>query len=166
MKYTIGTAAKATGKAKSTISRDVKEGTISAEKNEDGSFSIDASELIRVYPDAFDPNRPENTVSNDKQPHKSVIETGGLQAELEGLRERLRLIDTERERERRQLSDQIEDLRRRLDAEGEERRKLTAILTDQRVKPAEPDQSPAAAQAPIPQQAGLWSRLRYAVTRK
>jgi hypothetical protein len=181
MKYTIGMAAKATGKAKSTISRDVRNGTISAEKNDDGSFSIDASELIRVYPDAFDPNRSENTISNDTQPHKSVIETGGLQAELEGLRERLRLIDTERERERRQLSDQIEDLRRRLDTEGEERRKLTAILTDQRkakiaqqetslpvpiVQAAEPTQNPAAAQTPMQQQAGLWSRLRATFARK
>ena len=31
MSYTIGTAAKATGKAKSTISRDVKSGRISAQ---------------------------------------------------------------------------------------------------------------------------------------
>jgi hypothetical protein len=33
MSYTIGTAAKATGKAKSTISRDIKNGRISQPKN-------------------------------------------------------------------------------------------------------------------------------------
>ena len=50
MSYTIGTAAKATGKAKSTISRDIKNGRISAEKQPDGSYLIDPSELHRVYP--------------------------------------------------------------------------------------------------------------------
>jgi excisionase family DNA binding protein len=45
--YTIGTAAKATGKSKSTISRDVEKGKISAVKNEDGSFAIDPAELHR-----------------------------------------------------------------------------------------------------------------------
>lgn len=158
MKYTIGTAAKATGKAKSTISRDLKDGTLSAEKNEDGSYSIDPSELMRVYKEAFDPNRSENIEPNDMQPQRDPNETGGLQAEVELLRERLQLIDTERERERRQLSDQIEDLRRRLDLEGEERRKLTAILTDQRTPP-KPEPQPAA--APVkPAPAGLWGRLR------
>ena len=37
-----------------------------------------------------------------------------------------------RERERGQLLDQIEDLRRRLDAAEAERAKLNAVLTDQR----------------------------------
>ena len=143
MKYTIGTAAKATGRAKSTVSRDIRSGTLSAEKNPDGSYSIDASELMRVYPDAFDPNRPENTNSNDAQHQKTPHETGLLQAEVERLLDLLRVADIERDRERRQLSDQIEDLRRRLDCEGEERRKLTAILTDQRKQAsAEPPPEP------------------------
>jgi hypothetical protein len=44
-----------------------------------------------------------------------------LQAKLEAATQRLRDKD-----------DVIDDLRRRLDAEAEERRKLTALLTDQR----------------------------------
>jgi hypothetical protein len=163
MKYTIGTAAKATGKAKSTISRDLKDGTLSADKNDDGSYSIDASELIRVYPDVFDPNRSENTISNDQQPLKTPMGTEGLQAEVERLRERLSVTDIERERERQQLTNQIEDLRRRLDSEGEERRKLTAILTDQRQPPPAPEPPPPAAQKPAQ---GLWGRVRYLATGK
>ena len=163
MKYTIGTAAKATGKAKSTISRDLKDGTLSADKNDDGSYSIDASELIRVYPDVFDPNRSENTVSNDPQPMKTPNETEGLQAEVERLRERLSVTDIERDRERQQLTNQIEDLRRRLDSEGEERRKLTAILTDQRQPPPAPEPPPPVAQRPAQ---GLWGRVRYLATGK
>ena len=165
MKYTIGTAAKATGKAKSTISRDLKEGTISADKNDDGSYSIDASELIRVYPDVFDPNRSENTISNDQQPAKTPIGTEALQAEVERLRERASVTDIERERERQQLTNQIEDLRRRLDSEGTERRKLTAILTDQRQPPPAPapEPLPPAPQKPVQ---GLWGRVRYLATGK
>jgi hypothetical protein len=163
MKYTIGTAAKATGKAKSTISRDLKDGTLSADKNDDGSYSIDASELIRVYPDVFDPNRSENTISNDPQPIKTPTGTEGLQAEVERLRERLSVTGIERDRERQQLTNQIEDLRRRLDSEGEERRKLTAILTDQRQPPPAPEPPPPAPQK-SPQ--GLWGRVRYLATGK
>jgi hypothetical protein len=43
-------AARAVGRAKSTISRDVKSGRISATRNLDGSVSIDPVELHRVYP--------------------------------------------------------------------------------------------------------------------
>ena len=53
-----------------------------------------------------------------------------MQAQLEGMQGELEQVKGERD-----------DLRRRLDAEGEERRKLTALLTDQREKPtAEPEQ--------------------------
>ena len=38
------------GKAKSTISRDIKAGKISATRNPDGSVSIDPAELHGVYP--------------------------------------------------------------------------------------------------------------------
>jgi hypothetical protein len=82
-----------------------------------------------------------------------------ISEEVARLRERLALLNSEREREREQLTSQIGDLRRRLDAEGEERRKLTAILTDQRQsKPPDP--------APQKPAGGLWSRLRYLATGK
>jgi chromosome segregation ATPase len=54
-------------------------------------------------------------------------ETHVLQAEVDGLREQLALLKDERD-----------DLRRRLDSEAEERRRLTALLTDQRPA-AQPD---------------------------
>jgi hypothetical protein len=54
------------------------------------------------------------------------------------LRERMAELGTMQDRERQQLTDQIEDLRRRLDTEAEERRKMTALLTDQRAKDEQP----------------------------
>jgi hypothetical protein len=136
--YTIGTAAKATGKAKSVISRAIKEGKISAVKNEHGSYSIDPAELHRVYPPVSQSNGTSNPDWNDKQPPISLTGTGGLEIELQNLREQLSSLRLEREREREQLTDQIQDLRQRLDRADEERRdkdrQLTALLTDQRVK--------------------------------
>jgi hypothetical protein len=50
MVYTLGEAAKATGKSKATISKAIKSGRISAKKGDTGAFAIDPSELHRVYP--------------------------------------------------------------------------------------------------------------------
>jgi hypothetical protein len=134
--YTIGTAAKATGKAKSTISRDIEKGKISALRNEDGSYSIDPAELHRVYPPVSGGNGSSDGQSNDSQPAPSLAGTGGPDTELQHMRERLSVLEGDREREREQLLEQIDDLRRRLDQSEQERRdkdrQLTALLTDQR----------------------------------
>jgi hypothetical protein len=137
--YTIGTAAKATGKAKSVISRAIKDGKISAIKNEHGSYSIDPAELHRVYPPVSQTNSSSNPDWNDKQPLISPTGTGRLEAEFQHLREQLSSLKLERDREREQLTDQIENLRRLLDRANEERREkdrqLLALLTDQRARP-------------------------------
>ncbi|WP_218152963.1 hypothetical protein, partial [Sulfitobacter brevis] len=72
----------------------------------------------------------------------------GLSVEVKLLREQIEKTDLERDRERRQLEDQIDDLRRRLDGSESERTRLTAQLTDQREKSTE---------AP---KRGFWSRLK------
>lgn len=102
MRYTLGTAAKATGKAKSTILRAVKSGTISAHKTDDGSYEIDPSELHRVFPSTVAQPDP----SNDRQPHEEHHAT---------LRLKLEILETERQRERDQMQATIDDLRTRLD---------------------------------------------------
>lgn len=50
MRYTLGAASKATGKSKTTIQRAISKGLISAVKLENGGYSIDPSELHRVFP--------------------------------------------------------------------------------------------------------------------
>jgi hypothetical protein len=60
MVYTLGDAAKATGKSKATISKAIKSGRISATKDETGTFQIDPAELHRVYPP---------TVSDEQRKH-------------------------------------------------------------------------------------------------
>jgi len=124
MKYTLGKAAEATGKSKTTIHRAIHSGKLSAFRNEQGEYEIDPSELMRVY----DIVTPEPKRQNDME--RSVIpvtsdESPVLRAEIEGLKQQLALVKDERD-----------DLRRRLDEDSGERRRLTLLLTDQMTKPA------------------------------
>ena len=145
MKYTIGTAAKATGKSKSTISRDIKNGKISALYKDDGSYEIDPSELHRVYPPVS-----SNSNRNSQIEQSGTPETGNeikaIKAEVDGLHEQIELLKDERN-----------DLRRRLDAESEERRKLTMLLTHQKEKEPEKPKEPEA--PPEPKQSRLFEKL-------
>ena len=112
MRYTLGTAAKATGKAKSTILRAIKSGAISATKSHDGSYEIEPSELHRV----FEPNGAQLASSNDTQPNEEQGAT---------LRIRLEILESERQRERDQMQATIDDLRARLDRSED---RVTALL--------------------------------------
>ena len=57
MVFTVGTAAKAVGKSKSTISKAIQKGRISAARKSDGSYEIQPVELFRVYP-KVEPGQP------------------------------------------------------------------------------------------------------------
>ena len=144
MKYTLGTASKVTGKSKSTLSRDIKCGKISATRRDDGSYEIDPAELHRVYPAVELGARSWNSISNDPQPHLEHPEARILAAELAAVQARLETIEAERQRERSQLMAQIEDVRQDRD---HWRQQATALLTDQR--------RPQAAM----ERRSLWSRL-------
>ena len=155
--YSIGQAARATGKSKSVIHTAIKKGTISATRNEDGSYAIDPSELHRVFPPASFQNgaeEPDSNVPEPSEPADFRFQNGRLKGELEELRERLTVVDIQHDRERQQLTDQIEDLRRRLDQSEQERREkdrqLTALLTDQRQRAEQPEPQP---------RPGLFARL-------
>ena len=123
MMHTLGSAAKLTGKSKSTLLRAIKSGRMSGVKDEGGNYQIETSELLRVFPAT--PHDAPNDAPRTGQ------ESGAVQAEIARITE-------ERDRERRQFQETIDDLRRRLDQEAEERRKLTAMLTDQRAQSAPP----------------------------
>ena len=116
--YTLGAAARATGKSKATISRAIKAGRLSAAGNGDGGYSIDPAELHRVYPATGDSNpsvkRYATLDGPDAAPSPETVALHRLLADRE---------------------ETIRDLRSRLDLEAEERRKLIAILTDQRGRP-------------------------------
>jgi hypothetical protein len=122
--FTLGEAARTVGRSKSTLSKAIKNGRLSAMSRENGEYQIAASELYRVF--------PANGSNNREIERLETLDGNGrmalLEVQLEGLRGELDQVKSERD-----------DLRRRLDAEAEERRKLTALLTDQRATRTVPE---------------------------
>ncbi len=125
--FSLGEAAKVTGRGKATISNAIKTGRLSVHDRDGDRYRIAAAELFRVFPPSGDKN---GTDEPDRTPELNGP-NAALGREVELLRE-------ERERERQQLQAVVDDLRRRLDEAERERRdkdrQLTALLTDQRAK--------------------------------
>ena len=119
MVYTLGEAAKATGKSKATISKAIKSGRISAVKDEAGTFQIDPSELHRVYPLTVSSERNETPNHTPRNTENDGL-VRELQARLEAAHDRL--ADKE---------GVISDLREDRD---KWRQQATALLADQRPK--------------------------------
>lgn len=95
MSYTLGTAAKATGKSKTTIMRAIRKGKISAEKNVHGQWSIEPAELHRVYPEVTQGNgahAEHETIGNMELQHKINLLERDLQAAGEKTRQQEELI--------------------------------------------------------------------------
>ena len=99
MGYTLGEAAKACRMSKATLSKAVKSGKISATKNADGSFSIEAVELHRVYPITVETveseqyETPKSTQVNTKISNEMLM----LQMNLEAAHQRISDLETDKE---------------------------------------------------------------------
>ena len=99
MGYTLGEAAKACRMSKATLSKAVKSGKISATKNADGSFSIEAVELHRVYPiivETVESERyetPKSTQVNSENSNEMVM----LEMKLEAAHQRISDLETDKE---------------------------------------------------------------------
>lgn len=122
MAYTLGEAARATGKSKATISKAIKSGRISAHKDEGGTFHIEPSELHRVYPPTVSiehKETPPNTYGRADTGDAEVT-IREAQARLEAAYERIADKDAV-----------ISDLREDRDRW---RQQATALLADQRPK--------------------------------
>jgi hypothetical protein len=140
MTLSLGQAAKEVGLDKSTLSRAIKRGKLSAQRTDRGGYEIDPAELFRVFPPASQKPRinPPLDIPTD-----TLLETRELRIKLEAAELRLRDKD-----------DEIRDLRRRLDAESEERRRLTLMLLapPQPLHPKEHQNTPdhEVARQPVP----------------
>jgi len=124
MHLSLGQAAKETGLDKSTISRAIKSGRLSATRKENGGYEIDPAELFRVFAPASKKTEPPALTDDTTKDGWSENQAIRLQWEAAALRMQLetatlRIQDKDEE---------IRDLRHRLDTEGEERRKLTLML--------------------------------------
>lgn len=151
MKYSASAAAKATGKSIPTITRAIKKGTISAEKQEGGGYLIEPAELHRVFP----PLTPDSGKTHDALEHETPV----LGAENRGLE---RLVTTLQE-QLTDLRDDRDHWRGQADGWRQQAERLALMLP-----------APAHAPAPVPEEAtpevpasgqgkavgGFWSWLR------
>jgi hypothetical protein len=126
-------AAEQVGLSKQGIIKAIKQGKLSATKDDNGEWQIDPAELFRVYQPAVH-GLPPPTGSTNSQPPSTV--DSRLQWENDWLRERIKDKDAV-----------IEDLRRRLDGETfehrQERERLHGIIEKQTLLLAAPKQEPA-----------------------
>jgi hypothetical protein len=83
VKYTLGKAARATGKSKTTLHRVITSGKLSAIRETDGEYEIGPAELMRVYEIVT----PEPQTRPDKEQSITVNEALVLRAEIEGLKQ-------------------------------------------------------------------------------
>ena len=107
MSYTLGSAAKATGKSKTTIQRAISKGLISASKEKNGSYSIDPSELHRVFPmvsgdTVSKPSQLDTSRPSEDTPLQMKVEA--LEAMLEREREALVEMRSDRDAWRQQAT--------------------------------------------------------------
>lgn len=135
-KITVRQAAKLTGKSRETINTATKDGTLSFSLNSRNHKVIDIAELERVYPlvKTMDQINEESEAVRNR-PNVSESDTN---SEIAVLREKLSSVElmketivAERERERRQLEEEIETLRSSLEKFQEQHNKALLLITDQ-----------------------------------
>jgi len=135
-------AAAQVGMSRQGIMKAIHQGKISAQKDLNGQWAIEPVELFRVY-EPVSCTQPDATSLQENTPKGA---TEPLERENELLWKMLADKD-----------DVIADLRARLDAEAEERRRLSMILTDERIAP---DLAPTPVPVePAPQPRSWWARL-------
>lgn len=89
---TLGQAAKAVSKSKSTINRAIKSGKLSAQRQEDGSYRIDPSELFRVWP-ATGAQPPQEEPQADPHATQGILQVKVEMLEAQLLREQETVAD-------------------------------------------------------------------------
>src|SRR3954452_2524026 len=119
MPYTLTQAATATGKARSTILKACKSGKVSYETDAHGEIMIEPAELHRVY-SPVSRNVEKETVETIRNDNGNSL----LQQEIQFLREKLADLERMSDKERRQYTEQIEDLRN-------ERDRLLKVIEEQ-----------------------------------
>jgi hypothetical protein len=117
---TLNQAAKAAKKAKSTISKAITSGRLSARKDEKGQCQIDTAELFRVFP-------TEQAKIQYKTPEETQ-KTAVLEVTIKHLERELENLHKERERERTGLESQLE---REKEQANYWRQQATNLLTHQ-----------------------------------
>lgn len=119
-KLSLRQAAQQAGVSKSTISRAIQKGRLSADREPDGGYAIDPSELHRVYGDR-PAQQTGNGATGQDAPVTATDETPALRAEIDGLKAQLAL-----------MRDQLDDVKTQRDEWAGQAKQATRLLADQR----------------------------------
>lgn len=128
MLVSISDAAKMAEVSRDTFYRHIEEKKISILDKDTKRPKVDVAELRRVYGEKLKPLEQvtgKKKTANDSEPP-------ALAAENAVLKEKLDTLQAERDRERRQQTEQIEHLREALEKAQDAVGKVTALLSDQR----------------------------------
>ncbi len=117
---TLGQAAKLAGTSKTTLTRAIRAGRLSATRRDDGGYAIDPAELCRVY--TVTPTTPETGAATGRVVHQATpagdptvtARLAALDAEVRGLR------------------DLLTEVRQSRDSWQQQAERATLALTDQR----------------------------------
>lgn len=123
---TLSQAAKSLGKSKSTLNRAIKTGRLTATRNEDGTFSIDPSELYRAFPE---PMQNAHQSASTERPRTPVPDE---------LNSRINLLEQLLEKERDTVAREREIAADLKEDRDRWRQQATSLLADQR-----PESAPA-----------------------
>jgi hypothetical protein len=133
MKLSVSQAARAAGRSKSQISRLMKNGRLSADRSVPSRPMVDASELLRVFPDADVGKRNETFPRATSETSQETVAS------------RLDVLLDERDRLRAELDRERAERREERDQQRQERERLIGVvesaqraLADLRPRPPDP----------------------------
>ena len=126
--FNISAVHRLTGKARSTITNHMKTGKVSYILDDDGNKLIEASEIIRVYGDVLELDGDGKIkTKTDRSVNRAEVK-GDASEHSQAM---LQLEKMERERERKQLQETIENLRTDLEKSQDRESRATLLLENQ-----------------------------------
>jgi hypothetical protein len=126
-------AARLTGRDRSTITRAIESGRLSAGRDERGRYQIDPAELERAFGSLRSPDARTDALHEDLALTHDAIPRNACAREVELLREMLERERSERERERSAWEEERIFLRSLVERQSDQLK----LLTDQREKEQE-----------------------------
>jgi DNA-binding transcriptional MerR regulator len=130
-KVSLNQAAKDTGVSLSTLSRWRKKGKITAEKNISGGYLLDTSEYDRIK------SMAENS-PNMQTPEKCIMENFATRDDTPLLQQKIEFLEKQIQDQNqtiKNLEDDKEDYKNRLDKSQEIIKQQTILISDMREKP-------------------------------
>ena len=108
-KLNITQAAKAVGKDRTTLQRNIKKGKVTCEVNSDGNKVIDTAELIRAYGEIRNVAASTAVGNDNVKPQHAADNTALFQQQINLLETQIKVLEEDRE-ERRDREKELREL--------------------------------------------------------